>query len=148
MWPQIALAALQGFAGMQAAKRRQDQTRRYNLAQSEMTRYSPWTGQSGQLSDNYGPGELGGAISGAASGWAFGQGIDNTMNKAATTNTTNPTSTPDTFKTTPIDTSTVGGNNAEMLRLDHPEQMEGYLYGGSYGDILRRGMNRNPFITG
>lgn len=57
------------------AQRRADQQERFNIAQSEQTRYSPWTGHAGQLDNSYTPSVLEGGLSGGVQGLGILQGF-------------------------------------------------------------------------
>jgi hypothetical protein len=78
----LAMGALGAYQGHQE----QQEHKRHNKAQAEMTKYSPWTGMSGQVNPYTGKGALGGAIGGAASGAALSQAYMNSGNPAVTPN--------------------------------------------------------------
>ena len=74
MWPALLMGA-SAIMGMNRANRQADQQRRNNLAQAEITRYSPWTGMRGQIDNSYTPSGLEGAISGGIQGASMAQGL-------------------------------------------------------------------------
>lgn len=74
MW-NLALMGATALLGANKARRQQEANKQYNLAQAEMTRYSPWTGQSGQLQPNNAPSQFEGAVGGALQGASMAQGL-------------------------------------------------------------------------
>jgi len=80
----IPMAAMAG-AALLKERAQEKATRKHNVAQSELTRYSPWTGMQGELKPNA-PNYLGAGIMGGAQGYmlgqAFGGGSPSTMTGA------------------------------------------------------------------
>ncbi|MNJ94788.1 hypothetical protein D3C87_124910 [compost metagenome] len=72
--PAGAAIAAGGALGDMKAQRQQEQVRANNMAQAEMTRYSPWTGMRGQITPE-GASGLEGAIGGGIQGAAAAQGL-------------------------------------------------------------------------
>lgn len=84
--PAGAAIAAGGVMGDAKANREADALRDYNIAQSEITRYSPWTGMSGQVRQNSGPSGVEGAFAGGIQGAAMAQGLGlNPSGKAMST---------------------------------------------------------------
>jgi hypothetical protein len=73
MWWALPIATT--AMGLMKQNRQAEDQRKYNLAQSEMTRYSPWTGQKGQLS----MGDTGSPFEGAVGGAVQGIGITQSL---------------------------------------------------------------------
>lgn len=63
-----------GLVGGMKAKAKEKATRKYNAAQAELTRYSPLTGQTGQMRMND-PNMIGNMMQGAAGGAMLGKGM-------------------------------------------------------------------------
>lgn len=74
MW-QLGLAAAGALLGARQAERKAENQKRYNMGQAEVTRYSPWTGVTGQLDHNYTPGVLEGGLGGGLQGLSAAQGL-------------------------------------------------------------------------
>jgi hypothetical protein len=55
-------------------ERKREETKRQNMAQAEISRYSPWTGQMGQITPNHYNG-MSSAIQGGLSGFGAVQGM-------------------------------------------------------------------------
>lgn len=69
MWPLIAMAG-SALLSMHQENQKAKQMKKYNEAQAEMTRYSPWTGRAGQIQQyTYDP------LSAAAGGALQGLGM-------------------------------------------------------------------------
>lgn len=85
MWGTIALMGAQALLGANQAKRQQEATKQQNLAEAEKTRYSPWTGQHGNIQTYKGPDAMSGAIGGAIGGLASAQGLGLFGDKSAAT---------------------------------------------------------------
>lgn len=83
----VAGAALQG----RAADRKRKQQERFNQGQAETTRYSPWTGMTGQLDQSYVPGSLEAMAGGAIQGAGMAQGLQGIMNGMGSAPTPQPT---------------------------------------------------------
>jgi hypothetical protein len=62
------LPAASAMLGANKAAKQQEAQKANNLAQSELTRYSPWTGMKGQLDTSYAPSALEGGLSGGVAG--------------------------------------------------------------------------------
>lgn len=73
--PYLIASGVGGFMSADEAERKQEQNKQYNLAQSELTRYSPWTGMRGQINPYSGPGEGAAAMGGAIQGASAAQGL-------------------------------------------------------------------------
>jgi hypothetical protein len=73
MWQLIPIG-VGAVMGARNAQKQADETKRQNLAQAEITRYSPWTGMHGQIQANTAD-PLNGAFQGAMGGLALGQGM-------------------------------------------------------------------------
>lgn len=73
-----------GGAGISAISEmgRQKDLERHNKGQAEMTKYSPWTGVSGQIQQDQGPGVLGAAVGGGMSGAMMGMNAQSMFNQA------------------------------------------------------------------
>lgn len=76
MWWTIAAMGANALMQANKAKRDQETMKQHNLAQAEMTRYSPWTGQSGKITPYTGPSAFEGAVGGAFQGAAMGQQLN------------------------------------------------------------------------
>lgn len=96
MWPALAIMAASALMQSKQNQAKQDQQRKMNLAQSELTRYSPWTGMKGQLDQSYQPGGTEGAFSGGMQGLAMAQSVDDSgmFKKEPTSPTVAPESPP------------------------------------------------------
>jgi hypothetical protein len=68
----VAASALMGSENAKAKKKAQESN---NQMQSEITKYSPWTGMSGQTDNSFQPGELAGGIAGGIQGLGMGQSL-------------------------------------------------------------------------
>jgi hypothetical protein len=68
--------AANALLSARSAERQQAQQKANNMAQAEMTRYSPWTHQTGQLDMSYIPSSGAAAFGGAVQGLGMGQAID------------------------------------------------------------------------
>lgn len=84
-WVTVAVVGGSALMNMNAAKQKQKQQENYNLAQSEITRYSPWTGMKGQLDNSYTPDQLSAGISGGIQGLGMAQGAQGLFSKPADT---------------------------------------------------------------
>lgn len=62
------LPAATALLSANKANRQAEQQQKYNIGQSEMTRYSPWTGQAGKIDNSYTPSVLEGGLSGGVQG--------------------------------------------------------------------------------
>jgi hypothetical protein len=74
MWqaiPMIIGAAMSA----RAAENKKSQQERYNKAQAETTRYSPWTKMMGQLDNSYTPGAMEAGFGGAVQGLGMAQSM-------------------------------------------------------------------------
>jgi len=74
MWWMLP-AAIGAVSSMKSAERKADQQKANNLAQAEMTRYSPWTGMTGKLDTSYTPGAFEAGLSGGLQGLGMAQGF-------------------------------------------------------------------------
>lgn len=76
MWMTLLPTIASGLLGANQAARQQQQQKAGNLAQAELTRYSPWTGMQGQLDMSAKPSALEGGFSGAIKGLGMGQALN------------------------------------------------------------------------
>ena len=76
-WITVGVMAASAVSSMMSNQRKAEKQRQNNLAQAEITKYSPWTGMKGQLDNSYTPGSLESGISGGIQGAAIGQGLKN-----------------------------------------------------------------------
>lgn len=82
-WVTVAIVGGSALMGARAADKKAQQQKQYNMAQSELTRYSPWTGMKGQLDNSYTPDALSGGISGGIQGLGMAQGAQGLFSKPA-----------------------------------------------------------------
>lgn len=82
-WVTVAVVGGSALMNMNAAKQKQKQQENFNMAQSELTRYSPWTGMKGQLDNSYAPDQLSAGISGGIQGLGIAQGAQGLFSKPA-----------------------------------------------------------------
>lgn len=75
MWIPLAMMAGSAIMGANKANREMEMQKAQNLAAAEQTRYSPWTGQSGQLNFSRSTSGLEGAVGGGLQGLAMGQSL-------------------------------------------------------------------------
>lgn len=80
MW-QFLIPAATAALGAQRAQRQADQKERFNKAQAEITKYSPWTGMRGQLDSSYSPSSFEGGLAGGLQGLGMAQGFGMFANK-------------------------------------------------------------------
>lgn len=76
MW-QLLIPAASALMSANQASNKQAQQERYNKAQAETTRYSPWTGMKGQLDTSYSPSALEGGLAGGLQGLGMWQSLKN-----------------------------------------------------------------------
>lgn len=69
--------------GAMDAKAGQERQQRYNKGQAEVTRYSPLTGQTGQLDNSPTPSMLSGGIAGGVQGLGIQQALQNGMSQGS-----------------------------------------------------------------
>lgn len=74
-WIPLAMAAVGAVSGARQAEAKRAQQNKFNQIQSEMTRYSPWTGVSGTLDNSYHPDVLSGGVGGGLQGLAASQSL-------------------------------------------------------------------------
>lgn len=74
MWWALPLATT--AMGLSRQNRQANDQRKYNLAQAEVTRYSPWTGQTGQLDTRDTGSPLEAGVGGAIQGLGLNQSLD------------------------------------------------------------------------
>lgn len=111
MWNFIIPAAMAGV-GYLEGKRKQDQQERWNRAQAEVTRYSPWTGIKGDLSPVTAS-PLGGAMQGGLTGAMMYQ----TFNSGPKATTPNNVS----------DMQKMSASNTPLFESGRYDQMGGHL---------------------
>lgn len=72
----LALGGVSALMSYQNAQNKNDQMRKQNMAQTEQTRYSPWSGMAaGQINNQYADpltAAIGGGLQGAAAGQTLG----------------------------------------------------------------------------
>jgi hypothetical protein len=72
-WVTVGVAGGGAALGLLQGKRKREQDLAYNAGQAEMTKYAPWTGNSGVIKDVADP--LNSAIQGGTSGALFGMSM-------------------------------------------------------------------------
>lgn len=83
--PYLIASGVGGYMSADEAQRKEQQNKDFNIAQSEMTRYSPWTGMKGQISQYGGPGENAAALAGGIQGASAAQSMKGLFDKPAAT---------------------------------------------------------------
>ncbi|MFN3453445.1 MAG: hypothetical protein ACK41T_00695 [Pseudobdellovibrio sp.] len=75
-WLTVGIMAGSALLNARNAEAKRSQQKQYNLAQSELTRYSPWTGMKGQLDNSFNPDSLSAGVGGAIQGASIAQGVN------------------------------------------------------------------------
>ena len=86
MWQFLLPMAANALLSVNQARKNQEAQKQSNLAQAEMTRYSPWTHQAGQIDMTAQPSSASAAFGGAVQGLGIGQSINNAFASPAQAN--------------------------------------------------------------